>query len=122
MDEFSEQSKLLGKYRIETEEQLVGVVSDLEEERDRLIAERKSIGCWKRRTTDEEKIEVYVEKGNAITVRLSEVRKRLKLGESVLIHSQDVHEKMEQVKANNRQKTTTCSLHHSIIIDKGYTL
>jgi hypothetical protein len=104
MDDFSAQAKLLSKYRIETKEQLIGVISYLEKERDRLIAERKTIGYRKRRTTNAEKLEEYCQENKAITVIITKIRNDLKLAGGVLDRSEEVQKKLEKVKTARQQK------------------
>ena len=100
MDEFSEQSKLLCKHRIETKKQLVGFISGLENERDMLIAEHKAIGYGKRKTADKVKYGDNTERTISTNGRLSEVRKELKLANLILNRSDDVEEKLLQLKGH----------------------
>ena len=113
MDEFSAQAKLLGKYNIETEEQLENFISSLEKEKDALISERKTIGYRKRRATDAENIEWYIERGKAISIWLPKVREELKLAEVIFFRSETVQKKLEQVKAEERVKNTQISKHRA---------
>jgi len=108
MDEYSEQAKLLGRYKIETKEQLEGFISGLEKKKDTLIAERKNIGYRKRYTTDAGKPNCYIERGKSITIEMLEIRKELKLAENLLIRSEKVQDKLEQVKNEGQRRKTRC--------------
>ncbi len=113
MDEYSEQAKLLGKYKIETKEQLEGFISGLEKEKDRLISERKTIGYRKRRATNTEDIEWYIERGKTIAIWLPNVREELKLAKIIFFKSETVQKKLEQVKAEKRVKNAQISRHRA---------
>ena len=104
MDEFSAQAKLLGKYKIETKEQLVGLISGLEKEKITLSSERKAIGYRLRRTPEIRKIEAYHERALAITNRLSEIRKDKILAENVLFRSGTIQKKLEDLVRQSTEK------------------
>ena len=94
IDEFSAQTKLLCKHRIETKEQLLEYISGLKNERDRLIAKRKANGGSKRRMTDKVKLEGNTENAILIEGRLSEIRRDLKFANLILDRSDDIGEKL----------------------------
>lgn len=96
MDEFSAQTKLLCKHRIETKEQLVGFISGLENERVVLMAERKAIGYSKRRTANKVKNEDNTGRSILLNSRLSEVRRELKIAAIIHIRSEEINEKLNQ--------------------------
>ena len=113
MDKFSAQTKLLCKYQIETKEQLSGFISGLEKENDMLVSERKTIGYRRRREAHAEKLEGYIERIEAITVKLTKLREELKLAESILIRSEIVQEKLEKVKAKEMRKESQLPKHRA---------
>lgn len=96
MDEYSAQTKLLCKHRIETKEQLVSFISGLENERDMLTAERKAIRYSKRETACKVKNEDNTERAISIDGRLSEVRRELKIAAIIHIRSEEINEKLNQ--------------------------
>ena len=102
MDEFSAQTKLLCKHRIETKEQLVVFISGLEHKKGMLIAERKTIVYNKRRTADKVKLEKYSEKASSINDKLTEIRKEFKLANLVLGRSEEVQKKLLQTKTSQQ--------------------
>ncbi len=113
MDEFSAQTKLLCKYRIETKEQLVGFISGLDKERVMLIAERKAIGYSKRRTADKVKNKDNTERAKSIDGRLLEVRRDLKLANLILNRSDDVEEKLTKITENKKHlEGVSLNQHH----------
>jgi hypothetical protein len=111
MDEFSAQTKLLCKHRIETKEQLEDFISGLEHEKGMLIAERKTIVYNKRRTADETKIEKFNERSLSIAGKISDIRNELRLAKEVIIKSDAIIEKMARIR-NSVQKKECDSLKH----------
>lgn len=113
MDEFSAQTKLLCKHRIETKEQLVSFISGLENKRDMILAERKAIRYSKQQTVDKVELEDNVEAAKSIDGRLSKVRRDLKFANLILNRSDDVEEKLTKITENKKQREgTLLSQHH----------
>jgi hypothetical protein len=104
MDEITAQAKLLGKYKIETKEQLVEFLTGLEKEKAGLISERKAIRYHIRRMPDKGKVEADNERAIAITSRLSEIRKDKKSVEDVLYRSETVQKKLEHLVRQSTEK------------------
>ena len=113
IDEFSVKTKLLCKYRIEKKEQLAGFISGLKKEKDIMVSERNTIGYRKRCETDAEKLEGHIEKIETITVKLSKIREELKLAESILVRSEIVQEKIEQLRAKELRKESQLPKQHT---------
>ena len=112
MDEFSAQTKLLCKHRIETKEQLVDFISGLEYEKGMLIAERKAIR-YSKHQADKVELEDNAEAAKSIDGRLLEVRKYLKLTNLILDRSEDVEEKLLKITENKRrQEGVSLNQHH----------
>lgn len=113
MDEFSAQTKLLCKHRIETKEQLLQYISGLKNERDRLIAKRKDIRYSKQQTADKLGLGDNAKSAESIDGRLLEVRKYQKLTNLILDRSEDVEEKLLKITENKRQREgVSLNQHH----------
>ena len=113
MDEYSAQTKLLCKHRIETKEQLVSFISGLENERDMFLAERKAIRYSKQQTVDKVELEDNAEGAKSIDGRLSKVRRDLKLANLILNRSDDVEEKLLKITENKKQREgVSLNQHH----------
>ena len=112
LDQFSAQTKLLCKHRIETKAQLSDFMSGLEKEKGTLTTEHKLIECCKRRIIDSIKFEEYNKKTSSITGRLSLIRKELKLANGILERSEVVKEKLAQINTDAQQKVI--SLKHRL--------
>lgn len=113
MDEFSSQTKLLCKYRIETKEQLSSFISGLENERDMFLAERKAIRYSKQQTVDKVELEDNAEGAKSIDGRLSKVRRDLKLANLILNRSDDVEDKLLKITEIKKQREgVSLNQHH----------
>ena len=84
MDAFTAQTKLLCKYRIETKEELLDLITDHKWEKVQLTGERRLINNRKRRTTDEIRLTECRVPSDKITNRLSVILRELKAANAVL--------------------------------------
>lgn len=113
MDEFSAQTKLLCKHRIEAKEQLVDFISGLEHEKCMLMAKRKAIRYSKQQSVDKVELEDNPEAAKSIDGRLSKVRRDLKFANLILNRSDDVEEKLLKITKNKRRlEGVSLNQHH----------
>jgi len=100
MDEFSAQTKLLCKHRIETKEQLLSFISGLESKRNMLMDMCKTVGDFKHRKTKCFELEENNEK-MLLTNTLKDVKKELKTSIEILDRAWNIKNKLERIKAFN---------------------
>jgi hypothetical protein len=98
MKQLISQTKLLCTHRIETKEHLLTYQNDLEQEITTLIDERKSLFNRLRRCKDDEQILAYKKQISGISKKLSMLRKEVKLCTGILSRSEDMKQKLLQIK------------------------
>ena len=99
LDTFTEQVRYMGKYHIETLEDLYADRKVLETELAALTDRRRKLQNKIRRATPEAKIPLREEKAG-VTARITELRKRLKLNEGIEKRSLKMKEKTDLLYAN----------------------
>lgn len=92
------QTKLLCTHRIETKEQLLTYQNELKQEMTALINERKSFYNNLRRCKDDKQILAYKEQISGISKKLSLLRREVKLCTGILSRSEDMKQKLLQIK------------------------
>lgn len=99
MDEFSEQVRYMGKYGIETIEDLYANRENLQGEMDKLIAYRTKLQNKIRRASPAEK-ETLREEKSKVTEQITALRKQLKLNKGIEEWSVKIQEKTDMLYAN----------------------
>ena len=99
LDTFTEQVRYMGKYHIETLEDLYADRKALETELAALTEQRRKLQNKIRRATPEAKITLREEKAD-VTAQITELRKRLKLNEGIEERSVQMKEKTDLLYAN----------------------
>lgn len=99
LDELSEQVRYMGKYGIETFDDLYADREKLQGEMDRLIAYRTKLQNKIRRATPAEK-EVLREEKSKVTEQVAALRKQLKLNKGIEERSVKIQEKTDMLYAN----------------------
>ena len=97
LDEFSRQTVLLMKHKIETPEQLAAFIASRESEIDRLCKERNRINNRLQRVISDKAEELRGQR-NALTNQITEMRKQLRTANGVIQRGEEVRKKMEVVK------------------------
>lgn len=98
MKQLISQTKLLCTHRIETKEQLLTYQNELKQEMTALINERKSFYNNLRRCKDDKQILAYKEQISGISKKLSLLRREVKLCTGILSRSEDMKQKLLQIK------------------------
>lgn len=98
MKQLISQTKLLCTHRIETKEQLLTYQNELKQEMTALINERKSFYNNLRRCKDDMQILAYKEQISGISKKLSLLRREVKLCTGILSRSEDMKQKLLQIK------------------------
>lgn len=98
MKQLISQTKLLCTHRIETKEQLLTYQNELKQEMTALINERKSFYNNLRRCKDDKQILAYKEQISGISKKLSLLRREVKLCTDILSRSEDMKQKLLQIK------------------------
>jgi hypothetical protein len=98
MKQLISQTKLLCTHRIETKEQLLTYQNELKQEMTALINERKSFYNHLRRCKDDKQILAYKEQISGISKKLSLLRREVKLCTGILSRSEDMKQKLLQIK------------------------
>ena len=98
MEQLISQTKLLCTHRIETKEQLLTYQNELKQEMTALINERKSFYNNLRRCKDDKQILAYKEQISGISKKLSLLRREVKLCTGILSRSEDMKQKLLQIK------------------------
>lgn len=107
LDELSEQTRLLGKHGIQTDEQLFQYKSSVEDEIKSLTADRTHLRKITRRKIDDVELSQVKEKISRITEKLRSLRKEVKLCEGIAERSGVMKDNLEKVLAEedkNRRK------------------
>lgn len=99
LDEFSEQVRYMGKYHIETIEDLYADRKNIESRMERLIETRTKLQNKIRRASPAEK-EVLREKKSKVTEQITVLRKQLKLNKGIVERSVKIQEKTDLLYAN----------------------
>ena len=99
LDTFTEQVRYIGKYHIETLEDLYADRKSIESEMDKLTDRRRKLQNKIRRATPEAKITLRKEKAD-VTAQITELRKRLKLNKGIEERSLKMKEKTDLLYAN----------------------
>lgn len=99
LDEFSEQVRYMGKYDIETFDDLYADREKLQGEMDKLIAYRTKLQNKIRRASPAEK-EVLREEKSKVTEQITTLRKQLKLNKGIEEQSVKIQEKTDLLYAN----------------------
>lgn len=99
LDTFTEQVRYMGKYHIETLEDLYADRKSIESEMDKLTDRRRKLQNKIRRATPEAKVTLREEK-TGVTARITELRERLKLNEGIEERSLKMKEKTDLLYAN----------------------
>lgn len=99
LDEFSEQVRYMGKYHIETIEDLYADRKNIESRMERLIETRTKLQNKIRRASPAEK-EVLREKKSKVTEQITVLRKQLKLNKGIEERSVKIQEKTDLLYAN----------------------
>lgn len=102
LDTFTEQVRYMGKYRIETLEDLYVDRKQLATELETLTDQRRKLQNKIRRATPEAKVTLREEK-YGVSARITELRKRLKLNEGIEDRSLQMKEKTDLLFANEYQ-------------------
>jgi hypothetical protein len=98
MEELTAQTKLLCTHRIANKEQLLTYQHGLEQEMKALSAARKSFYNRLRRCKDDEQTLTYKEQISRLSKKLSKLRKEVKLCTGILSRSEEMKQKLLQVK------------------------
>lgn len=98
MKQLISQTKLLCTHRIETKEQLLTYQNELKQEMTALINERKSFYNHLRRCKDDKQILACKEQISRISKKLSLLRREVKLCTGILSRSEDMKQKLLQIK------------------------
>ena len=106
LDEFSEQVRYMGKYSIETIEDLYADREKLQSETDKQIACRTKLQNKIRRASPSEKETLRKEK-SGVTERITELRKQLKLNKGIEGRSVKIQEKTDLLYANEYRARET---------------
>lgn len=104
LDELSEQVRYMGKYGIETIEDLYADREKLQSEMERLIVYRTKLQNKIRRASPAEKETLRQEK-SGVTERITELRKQLKLNKGIEERSVKIQEKTDLLYANEYRET-----------------
>lgn len=104
IDEFSRQMRFLGKYRIETKEQLIERQTLLEGEIKTLVYERARLRNKVRTNVSEEDLSEAKEEISQLTAKLRELRKEVRLCEKIYQRTDEVQEKLEKVLADEAKE------------------
>lgn len=99
IDEISEQVRYMGKYGIETLDDLYADRAKIESDMDRLIEIRTKLQNKIRRATPETKETLREEKAG-VTARITELRKQLKTNKGIVERSVKIQEKTDMFYAN----------------------
>lgn len=99
LDEISNQVRYMGKYHIETFDDLYADRTKIESEMNRLLEARTKLQNKIRRATPEAKITLREEKAD-ITAQITELRKKLKLNKGIEERSVKIQEKTDMFFAN----------------------
>lgn len=99
LDEFSEQVRYMGKYHIETIEDLYADRKNIKSRMERLIETRTKLQNKIRRASPAEK-EVLREKKSKVTEQITVLRKQLKLNKGIEERSVKIQEKTDLLYAN----------------------
>lgn len=99
LDEFSEQVRYMGKYNIETIEDLYADRKSIEGSMERLIETRTKLQNKIRRASPAEK-EVLREEKSKVTEQITTLRKQLKLNKGIEERSVKIQEKTDMLYAN----------------------
>ena len=99
LDEISEQVRYMGKYHIETFDDLYADRATIENDMNRLIEVRTKLQNKIRRATPAEKETLREEKAG-VTVRIMELRKQLKMNKAIEERSVKIQEKTDMFFAN----------------------
>ena len=103
LDELSEQTRLLGKHGIHTDEQLLQYKSSVEGEIKSLTADRTDLRKMTRRKIDDVELSQTKEKISQITEKLRTLRKEVKLCNNIAERSGLMKEHLEQVLAEEEK-------------------
>lgn len=101
------QTKLLSTYRMSTQEQLLGFLSEAEEQMQSLYGQRKALYNCIRRCKDEAQIGQYKAQISACSKRLAVLRKEVKLGKGILERSGDMKVALSRGMMNDRKEAFT---------------
>ena len=104
MEEFSREMRFLGKYRIETKEQLLFHKEGCMREIKTLVYERARLRNKVRTNITDEELKSTKEEISQLTVRLRELRKEVRLCEKIYQRSDEVQEKLEKVLADEGKR------------------
>ena len=104
IDGFSREMRFLGKYRIETKEQLLDRKSVIKSEIKTLIYERAALRNKARTKLTDEEVTKTKEEISQLTVRLRELRKEVRLCEKIYQRTDEVKEKFERVLADEEKE------------------
>lgn len=96
LDEYSRQTVLLMKNKIETPKQLAAFVTNTESEIENLCTERTKLNNHIRRAAPEEAEELRARR-TALTAQITELRKQRKIALGVVERAEEVHAKLEAV-------------------------
>lgn len=99
LDEFSEQVRYMGKYNIQTLDDLYADRKEMQGEMERLTEYRTKLKNKIRRAAPAEKETLQQEKAG-VTAQITALRKRLKLNEGIEKRSLKIQDTMDQVYAN----------------------
>ena len=103
LDELSEQTRLLGKHGIHTDEQLLQYKSSVEGEIKSLTADRTDLRKMTRRKIDDVELSQTKEKISQITEKLRTLRKEVKLCNNIAERSGLMKEHLKQVLAEEEK-------------------
>jgi hypothetical protein len=104
MEEITAQTKLLCTHCIENKEQLLTFRNSLEQEMADLYDTRKSLYSRIRRCKDDEQMTVYKEQIAGLSKKLSLLRKEVKLCAGILSRSEEMKQKLLQIKQEEIQQ------------------
>jgi hypothetical protein len=104
MEEITAQTKLLCTHRIENKEQLLTFRNSLEQEMAGLYDTRKSLYNRIRRCKDDEQMTSYKEQIAGLSKKLSLLRKEVKLCAGILSRSEEMKQKLLQIKQEEIQQ------------------
>lgn len=104
VDKFSQEARLLGEHKIDTDQQLISYKQQLIDRKEELIELRKGLKNEKRRVNVSEVRLLQIEEQiSAINVELKKIYTELSLCDDIAARSNEIQNKVEQIKADDER-------------------
>ena len=103
-EKFSKQVRLLGKYQINTREELASFISRKEDELTKLSGSRDELRKVSRRVIPAEEKETLKLQISDVTKNMKVIREEIKLGKDIEVRSAELAERLEQVREDERKR------------------